>query len=205
MENLKLQGVSKRQVEYLGRDAIQLTIPASANQDPRTGLSDRDFMAWTEMDFSNGVIEVDIASVLAAEAPAYARGFIGVTFRIDGNNRFESVYLRPVNSRVDDQIRRNHTVQYVAYPDFPFARLRKEEPEKYESYVDVTMDAWIHMKLVVQGTRCELYVDHASQPCLIVTDMKLGTSQRGGVGLWIEAGTIGYFSNLKISKSPHQR
>jgi hypothetical protein len=199
MHNLKLQGVFKREVEYMGRNAIQLTMPASASQDPTAGLSDRDFMAWADMDFTDGTIEVDVASVLATNAPSYARGFIGVTFRIDGKNRFESVYLRPLNSRVDDQVRRNHTVQYVAYPDFTFARLRKEEPERYESYVDISMDAWIHMKVLVQGTRCELYVNHAAQPCLVVTDMKHGPSQRGGVGLWIEAGTIGYFSDLKVS------
>ena len=199
MSDLKLQGVFKRQVSYLGRDAIELTMPRSANQDPATGLSDRDFMAWLNVDFSDGTIEVDVASVLAPDAPAYARGFIGLTFRIDADNRFESVYLRPVNSRVDDQVRRNHTVQYVAYPDFTFARLRKEEPEKYESYVDVALGEWIHLKVVVRGARCELYVNGAARPCLVVTDLKLGPGQNGGVGLWIEAGTIGYFSELKVT------
>ena len=144
------------------------------------------------------MIEVDVASVLAPDAPAYARGFIGLAFRIDDDNRFESIYLRPINSRVDDQIRRNRTIQYVAYPDFTFPRLRHEEPGKYETYVDVEMEEWIGMRLVVKGSRAELFINAASHPVLIVTDLKLGALQRGGVGCWIEAGTIGYFSGLRV-------
>jgi len=199
MQDFKIQGVIARETQFLGRNAIELTMPASATQDPSKGLTDRDFMAWQDVQFGDGTIEVDVASVLAPDAPAYARGFIGVTFRIDDRNRFESFYLRPANSRVDDQVRRNHTVQYVAYPDFTFPRLRKEWPEKYESYVDIALGEWIAMKIVVDGTRGELYVNGASQPCLVVNDLKLGAGQRGGVGLWIEAGTIGHFSNLRIS------
>lgn len=200
MQDLKLQGVFAQRLSYLGREAVELTMPASATQDPATGLIDRDYMAWKDIDFGDGTIEVDLASVLAPDAPAYARGFVGVTFRIDNQNRFESFYLRPANSRVDDQVRRNHTAQYVAYPDFTFPRLRREEPERYESYVDVALGEWIRMKIVVLGTRAELYVNEARQPCLVVTDMKYGAGQRGGVGLWIESGTIGYFSNLRIDR-----
>jgi hypothetical protein len=65
-----------------------------------------------------------------------ARGFIGIAFRVQGN-RFEYIYLRPTNGRADDQIRRNHTTQYAAHTEFDFDRLRKESPEKYESYVDL--------------------------------------------------------------------
>lgn len=65
-------------------------------------------MAWLPVDFKDGSIEVDVASDLASDAPAYARGFIGVSFRIDSQARFESIYLRPTNSQADDQIRRNH-------------------------------------------------------------------------------------------------
>jgi hypothetical protein len=34
--------------------------------------------------------------------------------------------------------------------------------------------------------------------CLIVNDLKL-EPQDGGVALWVEPGTEGYFSNLKIT------
>ena len=196
----ELQGVSLDETTYKGREAIRITMPSSANQDPATeALTDRDFMAWQSIDFCDGSIEVDVASVLSPDAPAYARGFIGLTFRIDDDNRFESIYLRPTNSQADDQIRRNRTVQYVAYPDFPFPRLRNEEPGKYETYVDIDLDEWIRMRVEVKGTEARLYINDAPRPVFIVTDLKLGAHQRGGVGCWIEAGTIGYFSGLRVT------
>lgn len=195
-----LHGVSLTETVYQGRPAFQIRMPASATQNPATDeLTDRDFMAWVPMDFGDGTIEVDVASVLAPDAPDYARGFIGLTFRISADNKFESIYLRPANARANDQVRRNHTVQYVAYPEYPFPRLRREEPEKYETHVDVGLAEWIRMRIEVQETTAKLFINEAPQPTLIVSDMKLGDKQRGGVGLWIEAGTIGYFSNLRIT------
>lgn len=178
-------------------------MPAAASQDAtKEPLTDRDYMAWLPLDFHNGTIEVDVASTLASDAPAYARGFIGLAFRIDEKNRFESIYLRPTNSIADDQVRRNHTVQYVAYPDFRFDYLRRTSPETYETYADIAPDRWIHMKVVVSGTRAELYLDGKEKPAFLVKDLKLGPGQRGGVGVWLEAGTIARFRNLTVSPAP---
>jgi hypothetical protein len=198
--DFNLSGVSVEATRFGGRDCLAVSMPSSAYQDPATdALVDRDFMAWQSVDFADGVIEVDVASVLASDAPAYARGFIGIAFRIDAAKHFESIYLRPVNSRVDDQVRRNRSIQYAAYPDFTFPRLRREEPEKYESYADMAMGEWIHMRIDVQRTQAKLFLNHAEWPSLVVNDLKLGAAQRGGVGLWIEAGTVGHFADLRIS------
>ncbi len=76
--------------------------------------------------FKNGTIEVKVLSRLLKNAPEFARGFIGVAFRINDNNtKFEGIYIRPTNGRVEDQVRRNHCVQYYSYPDYKFDRLRK--------------------------------------------------------------------------------
>ncbi|MBW8299112.1 MAG: hypothetical protein K0M60_05885 [Hydrogenophaga sp.] len=177
-----------------------MTMPSKATQDPQTEkLTDRDFMAWLPLDFSDGVIDVEVASELAPDAPVYARGFVGLTFRIDNDGRFESIYLRPTNSTADDQVRRNHSIQYVAYPDYRFDRLRREFPEKYESYAELDLERWIHMKIVVSGVRAELYLDGRPRPALVVSDLKLGSDQRGGVGVWLESGTVAYFRNLKLT------
>ena len=197
--DFKLNGVSLREATFKGRDALEVTMPSSAYQDPQTeALLDRDYMAWLPTAFRDGIIEVDVASVLAPDAPSYARGFIGLAFRIGDDQRFETVYLRPTNSQADDQVRRNRTIQYAAYPDFTFPRLRLEEPGKYETYADISMDEWINMRLEIAGARAELFINDAASPVLNVTDLKLGAARSGGIGLWIEAGTIGYFSGLKI-------
>lgn len=204
LSNFTLSGVSLDTAEYLGKSALKMQMPSSEFQDPAIEkLTDRKFMAWLPLDFHNGVIEVDIASTLAKEAPAYARGFLGVSFRIDSQQRFENIYLRPTNSQADDQVRRNHSIQYFAYPDYTFERLRAESPEKYETYADIAPDQWIHMKIVVSGSNARLFLNHQTKPALIVKDLKLGAETRGGVGIWIESGTVAYFRRLTVASHAH--
>ncbi|WP_216095597.1 hypothetical protein [Sphingobium sp. RAC03] len=196
----RLSGVSLSRVRHLGSTAFEMRMPSSAYQDPaKEQLSDRNFMAWLPLDFQDGTIEVDVASDLATDAPGYARGFIGLAFRIDATGRFENIYLRPTNSVSDDQVRRNHSVQYAAYPDHLFDRLRRETPEKYETYANIATGRWIRMKLVVSGLQAILYLDNKPTPALVVQDLKLGARQCGGVGIWLESGTIAHFRNLKIT------
>ncbi|HEU0125582.1 hypothetical protein [Flavobacterium sp.] len=159
------------------------------------------FVKLKEFDFQNGVIEIDVLSKFLTDAPNWARGFIGVAFRINkDNSKFESIYIRPDNGRSTDQIRRNHSIQYYAYPNYKFDRLRKEEPEKYESYSDMQMNSWITMKIIVEGQKAELYLNGSSQPSIIVTDMKHGANGKGSIGFWVGPGTEGYFKNLKVIK-----
>ena len=153
----RLSGVSLQLGTYRGESVFEMRMPAAAGQDPsREQLSDRGFMAWLPIDFHDGSIEVDLASQLEPDAPGYARGFIGIAFRIDGAGRFESIYLRPTNSVADDQVRRNHSVQYAAYPDYRFDRLRRKAPERYETYADIAISRWIHMRLIVRGEHAQL-------------------------------------------------
>ena len=118
-----------------------------------------------DLDFQNGTIEVEVYSKLLPDAPDYARGFIGVAFRIkEDDTEYESIYIRPTNGRCDDQVRRNHSVQYYAYPNHKFNTLRVTSPEKYESYADMGLEEWIRMKIVVNGTKVELYLNHSIYP-----------------------------------------
>ncbi len=161
------------------------------------------FVKIKDLQFTNGTIEVKVLSRLLKNAPELARGFIGVAFRInETSSRYESIYIRPTNGRSDDQIRRNHSIQYYSYPDYKFDRLRKEAPERYESYADMTLNEWITLKIVVQGQEAKLYLNDAKQPALIVKDLKHGAGGSGGIGLWVDVGTEGYFTDLKITKQP---
>lgn len=200
VNDFRLSGVTLEGAMYQGDAAFKMLMPKEAIQDPETeALSDRDFMAWLPIDFGDGVIEVEVASELVEGAPAYARGFIGLTFRISDDGSFESIYLRPTNSIADDQVRRNHSVQYVAFPDYRFDRLRREFPERYESYAELDLKRWIAMKIVVSEDHAKLFLDGNDRPSLVINDLKLGSEQRGGVGVWLESGTEAYFRNLKIT------
>ncbi|MFY7840505.1 MAG: hypothetical protein ACOVP7_09520 [Lacibacter sp.] len=159
------------------------------------------FVKIKGIDFSNGIIEVKVLSRLLKNASETARGFIGIAFRInDDNTKFESIYIRPTNGRANDQVRRNHSIQYFSYPDFKFDRLRKESPERYESYADMELNRWITMRIEVNGAQAKLFLDHNKQPSLIVNDLKHGANASGGIALWVEVGTEGYFKDLKITK-----
>jgi len=151
--------------------------------------------------FKNGVIEVDVAGLPRANAPEYARGFIGVAFRVQPNGgQFEYIFIRPANGRADDQLRRNHSTQYCSHPDYPWFRLRDENPGVYESYTDLVIGEWTRIKIVATGVQAKLYVNNADQPCLIINDLKLGESQ-GQIALWVGSGTEAYFSNLDIASN----
>jgi hypothetical protein len=192
-EQLETRGVSVGNTMYQGKSAVRVApLPNATN-----GAS---YAILKGSRFHNGTIEVDMAGKPAANAAAAARGFIGMAFRVR-ENRYEYIYLRPTNGRADDQVRRNHSTQYGAYPDFDFDRMRKESPEKYESYVDLEPGVWTKYRIVIDGTKARLFVNGAAQPCLIVNDMKLGDSE-GAVALWVGPGTEGYFANLKISNLP---
>ncbi|KAK3604842.1 hypothetical protein CHS0354_000504 [Potamilus streckersoni] len=158
------------------------------------------FVKIKGINFKDGEIEVKVLSKLLPTAPDFARGFIGIAFRInEDNSKFESIYIRPTNGRANQQIRRNHAIQYFSYPDFKFDRLRKESPEVYESYADMGLNEWITMKIIVKGSEAKLYLNNNKEPSLIVTDLKHGSTTLGSIGLWVEIGTEGYFKDLKIT------
>jgi hypothetical protein len=150
-------------------------------------------------DFKDGTIEADVVGLPREGAPPTTRGFVGIAFHVqDDGSRYESIYLRMLNARADDQLQRNHSTQYVEQPDFPWKRLREENPGVYESYVDLDPGAWTHIKIVVAGTKARLYVNGAAQPCLIVNDLKLGDTH-GQVALWTGSNSEAYFSNLTVA------
>jgi len=180
-----------------GREAVK------AIKDPKiTAVDEPTFVRMSDTDFRNGTIEVDVLSKLLNDAPDFARGFIGVAFRIDEHNsKFESIYIRPTNGRTDDQVRRNRSVQYFSYPEYKFDRLRTETPGKYETYADMGLNEWIHMKIVAEGNSAFLHLNGSRQPVLVVHDLKHGAGLSGGIGLWVDIGTEGYFADIRIEHS----
>lgn len=159
------------------------------------------FVKIKGIDFQDGTVEIKVLSRLLKTARPSDRGFIGIAFRInEQNSAFESIYLRPTNGRADDQIRRNHSVQYFSYPNFKFDRLRKESPELYETYADMGLNEWITMKIEVKGKKARLFLNDGNQPSFLVNEMK-NEIISGGIGLWVEVGTEGYFRDLKITKN----
>jgi len=108
-------------------------------------------------DFKDATIETDVVGLPREGAPQTTRGFVGIAFHVqDHGSRYESIYLRMLNARADDQLQRNHSTQYVSQPAFTWQRLREENPGVYESCVDIDPGAWTRIKIVVAGTKARL-------------------------------------------------
>lgn len=190
--NLGMQKLDAAVVSFQGKEATRLV-----DREGGGGIA-----LLKNSAFKDGVIEVELAGSPTAGSFGGARGFVGVAFRVQsGVARYECIYLRPTNGRADDMARRNHSTQYASEPEWPWDRLRKESPGIYESYVDLEPGVWTRYKIAVKGTRAELYVHGATQPCLIIKDLKLG-EVTGGIALWVGPGTDAHFANLKVTPTP---
>jgi hypothetical protein len=200
-DEMQLRNVKAEQVTYKGRNALRVVDAAAANVADGVQL-----VILNKTEFRDGVIEIELTGEPGPNAGGGARGFVGLAFRVnvDAANandpgKYECFYLRPTNGRADDQVRRNHSTQYISHPDFPWPRLRKEFPEKYESYVDLVPGEWTKMKIEVSGDKARLYVHDAPQPVLVVNDLKHGPGQ-GRIALWVGSGTVAHFANLRVTR-----
>lgn len=200
-KGLQPHNVTVEAVSYKGRKAVRVVpLPsADANYAPQKSGTGGGIVVLTDTRFHNGTIDVDVAGTPQPNAPAFARGFVGVAFRVPADaSKFDYVYIRPTNGRADDQERRNHSTQYASFPDNEWLKLRTESPGKYESYVDLVSGEWTHLKIEVNGLKMCLYVNGASQPTLLVNDLKLGDTT-GALALWIGVGTDAYFADLRVA------
>jgi hypothetical protein len=197
-EGLKLHNVEAAPATLAGKKGLRLTLgPSAAGQDVDQ-LAILDGPA-----FGNGVIEAEIAGEPGPGAAGGARGFVGIAFRVQADLKtYDAFYLRPTNGRADDQERRNHATQYISHPDWPWDRLRKETPSRYESYVDIVPAAWTKLRIEVRGDKARLFVNGAEQPTLIVNDVKSGPAAKGAVALWLGPGTVAHFRSLTITLAP---
>jgi hypothetical protein len=138
--------------EYMGREALLV----------RNGA-----VLLNGVNFADGVIEFDVAVT-------GDRCFPGVNFRIDDAERIaENVYLRPHNTGRFD------AVQYA--PMFDYRTAWQLYPE-YNASLDIPVGEWIAIRLVISGSRMDMYVGERPDPVLTVEELR--TPSRGGsIGL----------------------
>lgn len=204
-QTFEVKNVTASVVKLNGKDVIKVERDLKALPFDVTRLGqtadEPTYVKLKNIDFENGVIEVKMLSQIQDPSPFQgAQGFIGVAFRIHENDSaYESIYLRPRVGRSDNQFARNKTVQYYAYPDYKFDRLRKEADGKYETTAPVGINEWITMRIEVNGERAEMFINDVKYSTFVVDKMK-GKTTHGAVALWVDIGTIGYFKDLKITK-----
>jgi sugar lactone lactonase YvrE len=140
-----------------------------------------------DVEFEDGVIECDIAM------KAGVRSYPGILFRVESQEDYERVYLRPHRSPLYDD-----AVQYV--PSF-------HGVDGWQLYngpgltarAVIPTDSWVHMRIEVLGTRARIYLDNDPQPVLVIGDLKRGKT-KGGLGLTTMADGNSYFSNFTFRR-----
>ena len=152
-------------VEHLGRQALRGTASLKG------------------VEFENGVIEFDLAVSGEATYP-------GIAFRMEGDDRFERVYIRPHRAgRYPDAIQYTPTMNgieewqlcngpgFTAGVEFPPAR-------------------WIPVRLEVKGTQARVFVNGGERPALEIHELRRGLS-KGGIALVGENNAKAHFSNFR--------
>lgn len=139
-----------------------------------------------DVDFENGVIEVDVAAHGNA-------GFAGVVFRYQPGGDHEEIYIRPHRSGLPDAL------QYTPVVNGSAAWQLYSGPG-YTAEAYVPTNRWVHLKIVVSGEKAEVFLNGAAEPDLIVADLKNGIS-KGSIGLWGRFGAAN-FANFRYTLAP---
>jgi hypothetical protein len=152
-------------------------------------------LAWvTGVDFSKGIIEVDIKG---RNTPG--RSFVGIAFHGQDNKTFDAVYLRPFNFQAADSGHRHHAIQYISIPGHDWDDLRKNYPGKYEAALipPPAPEPWVKLKLVGEDKNVSAFVNGGTKPALNIE--LLNDHHKGKLGLWVGNGSDGWFKNFQVT------
>ncbi len=138
-----------------------------------------------DVDFTDGVIEVDIAM-------DGRRCFPGIIFRAESETDTEIFYVRPHRPK-----NYSHALQYT--PRFKgLTGWQLYSGPGFTAGGDIPLDRWVHVKLEVQGSRARIYFDDMEEPALVVDDLRRGTAG-GFIGVSGPPDGRVHFSNFRYS------
>ncbi|MFH1279118.1 MAG: hypothetical protein ABIK65_12160, partial [Candidatus Eisenbacteria bacterium] len=127
-----------RVVDHLGRSAV-------------AGLA-----MLPDVDFQDGVIEVDIAE-------DGQRSYPGVVFRVQSMSDYENFYVRPHRGPLDY----GDALQYTpVFHGISGWQLYSGEGDSTNGVIP--RDEWVHLKVEVQGVQAKFYWNGAGEPSLVV-------------------------------------
>jgi hypothetical protein len=119
------------------------------------------------IEFTDGTIEFDVA-------PTEQGHFTAVIFRRESFQNHENIYFRAHRSGLYNAMqyapRINGSSTWQLYPEF-------------NSAIDLPRNQWTHIRVEVQGTQMQIYVNNAESPALIVPRLR-HDSAKGTVGFW---------------------
>lgn len=111
-----------------------------------------------EVSFLNGTIEVDINF-------GEERNFPGVGFRMQDPGNYEEFYIRPHQSGNPDANQYTPVFNGTAGWQLYYG-------EAYATPVQYRFNEWHHLKIVVSGSKADIYLDDMEKPLLAVKELK---------------------------------
>ena len=149
-----------------------------------------------EIEFETGTIEIDL---LGENNPG--QSFIGIAFNIQNDSTYEAIYFRPFNFVAEEQIRREHMVQYIFHPEYGWNRLRKERTAEFEAEIPnpPNPDEWFGAIITVTNDRVQVRLSKTGEPVLDVARLSGTTSNK--IAYWVGHNSSGRFDNLKIKNN----
>ena len=118
-----------------------------------------------DLEFTNGTIEYDVAF-------DQSRSFIDVQFRSIDENNAEKVYLRPHQSGNPDA--NQYTPVYNGLDAWQLYH------HGFGGRVNYHFDKWNHVKIKVNGTQGQVFINDMSKPAITINEF-LGPTQAGSV------------------------
>ena len=162
------------------------TVEMNAKDDDGFGILE-------DIEFDKGIIEVEL---LGENNPG--KSFIGIAFNIQNDSTFEAVYFRPFNFVAEEQIRKDHMVQYIFHPEFSWRKLRDERTGEFENEISdpPNPNDWFKAIIMISDTKVEVYINEISKPVLSVD--RLTSTKSNKISIWTGFGSSGRFRNLVL-------
>ena len=139
-----------------------------------------------DLQLIDGIIEFDIAV-------SEVRGFSGAVFRVQDSENLEHFYIRSHQSGNPD------ANQYT--PVFNgVSAWQLYHGKGYGEPVEYRFDQWMHIKVVFQNSRAEVFID-SDMPSVLVDELMRPIAQ-GYVGVNASNFAAAYFANFEVSALP---
>lgn len=187
--------VKSGNIEVYNRDQSLIDEPAHAGI--RLSKAYGEGVAWLKgVEFSDGVIEFDVRGEDLKQ-----HSFVGIAFHGANDSTFDAVYLRPFQFKATADSLRMRMIQYISLPQHTWRKLRVRSPRVYEHAIEPAPDpnAWVHMRIVVQGDTISTYINGATEPSLVVK--KVTQLHAGRVGFYVADTSGGDFANIRITQA----
>ena len=149
-----------------------------------------------EVEFETGTIEVDL---MGENNPG--KSFIGIAFNIQNDSTYEAIYFRPFNFVADEQIRKEHMVQYIFHPEYGWNRLRTERTGEFEAQLPnpPNPDEWFRAFITVTQDRVQVRLSEIGEPVLEVPRLSDPLSNK--IGYWVGHNSSGRFDKFNIKSN----